>query len=202
MITIIPIIMTKNGQMLKSSFTSIKERLDYISFDLEFRDCLNNSKAGTASCSIEEDHSKKIIRISIKSLDADPIGKGVGTAMTYSIFRWAYFSYPGYELQFRGKMNTFFDEKYLIGFYTKVGFTVKNGYFNLIVQRNDFHIFCTDTESRISNMYFAFMTKQKNHHNNALDDFQNKFQSSLLDIQTQYKTMSLVSFIKQRYFQR
>lgn len=51
--------MTKNGQMLKSSFTSIKERLDYISFDLEFRDCLNNSKAGTASCSIEEDHSKK-----------------------------------------------------------------------------------------------------------------------------------------------
>ncbi|MFF2343900.1 GNAT family N-acetyltransferase [Bacillus mycoides] len=202
MITILPIIMTKNGQKLKSSFTRIEEWLDFITFDIEFRDDLNNSKVGTASCSIGEDHSKKIIRISITSLDADPIENGVGTAMIYSIFRWAYFSYPGYELHFRGKLNTFFDEEYLIGFYTKVGFTVKNGYFNLIVQRNDFHIFCTDTESRISDIYFAFMTKQKNHYNNVLDDFQNDFQSTLSDVQTQFKTMSLISFIKQRYFQR
>ncbi|MGE7869326.1 GNAT family N-acetyltransferase [Bacillus paramycoides] len=202
MITILPIIMTKNGQKLKSSFTRIEERLDYITFDIEFRDYLNNSKIGTASCSIVEDHSQKRIKISITSLDAEPIEKGVGTAMIYSIFRWAYFSYPGYELHFRGMLNTAFDEEYLIGFYTKVGFTVKNGYFNLIVQRNDFHIFCTDTESRISDMYFAFMTKQKNHYNNVLDDFQNDFQSTLSDIETQFKTMSLVSFIKQRYFQR
>lgn len=202
MVTILPVIMTKNGQKLKSSFTRIEERLDYITFDIEFRDYLNNSKVGTASCSIVEDHSQKRIQISITSLDADPIEKGVGTAMIYSIFRWSYFSYPGYELHFGGKLNTAFDEEYLIGFYTKVGFTVKNGYFNLIVQRNDFHIFCTDTENRISDMYFAFMTKQKDHYNNVLDDFQNDFQSTLSDIQTQFKTMSLVSFIKQRYFQR
>ncbi|EJQ73078.1 Uncharacterized protein BC141101_05794 [Bacillus toyonensis] len=191
MITILPIIMTKNGQKLKSVFTYIVERLDYITFDIEFRDYLNNSKVGTASCSIQEDHSKKGIQISITSLDAEPIDKGVGTAMIYSLFRWAYFSYPGYELHFRGMLNTAFVEEYLIGFYTKVGFTVKNGYFNLIVQRNDFHIFCTDTENRVSDMYFAFMTKQKNH-----------YQSTLLDIKNQFKTMSLVSFIKQRYFQR
>ncbi len=59
MITILPIIMTKNGQKLKSVFTYIVERLDYITFDIEFRDYLNNSKVGTASCSIQEDHSKK-----------------------------------------------------------------------------------------------------------------------------------------------
>ncbi|MGG2065166.1 GNAT family N-acetyltransferase [Bacillus sp. S14(2024)] len=202
MLTTLPIIMTKNGQKLKSSFTRIEERLDFITFDIEFHEHLNNSKVGTATCCIKEDHSEKTIRIHITSLDAEPIGKGVGTAMVYSIFRWTYFSYPGYELYFRGKLNTAFDEEYLIGFYTKVGFTVKNGYFNLIVQRNDIHIFCTDTENRVSDMYFAFMIKQKDHYNNVLDNFQNDFQSTLSDIQTQFKTMSLVSFIKQRYFQR
>ncbi|MEH7459371.1 GNAT family N-acetyltransferase [Bacillus sp. JJ1127] len=202
MLTTLPIIMTKNGQKLKSSFTRIEERLNFITFDIEFHDYFNNFKVGTATCRIEENHSEKTTQVSITSLDAEPIEKGVGTAMIYSIFRWTYFSYPGYELHFRGKLNTAFDEEYLIGFYTKVGFTVKNGYFNLIVKRNDFPIFCTDSENRIFDMYFAFMTKQKDHYNNILDDFQNNFESTLSNIQTQFKTMSLISFIKQRYFQR
>lgn len=202
MLTTLPIIMTKNGQKLESLFTRIEERLNFITFDIEFHGSLNNSKVGTATCRIEENHSEKTVQISITSLDAEPIKKGVGTAMIYSIFRWIYISYPGYELHFRGKLNTAFDEEYLISFYTKVGFTVKNGYFNLKVQRTDFHIFCINTENSISDMYFAFMTKQKDHYNNILDDFQNNFESSLSDIQTQFKTMSLVSFIKKRYFQR
>ncbi|WP_242224572.1 GNAT family N-acetyltransferase [Bacillus cereus group sp. BfR-BA-01380] len=201
MLTTLPIIMTKNGQRLESSFTGIEKRLNFIKFDIEFHD-QNNSDVGTTSCRIEENHSKKAIRIFITSLDAKPSGKGIGTAMIYSIFRWAYMSYPDYELHFRGKLNAFFDEEYLISFYTKVGFTVENGYFNLIVQRNNFHIFYTDTENKIFDMYSTFMVKQKNNYQCILDDYKNDCQSTLSDIQTQFKTMSLVSFIKQRYFQR
>lgn len=170
MLTTLPIIMTTNGQKLKCSFTSITERCDFdhISFDMEFHDLVNNSRVGTASCRIHKEHSEKKIEITITSLDATPIGNGVGTAMVYSIYRWTYFSYPGYELRFNGMISTAFDEEYLIGFYTKVGFIVKNGFFNLKVEQNDFQKFCTDTESKISEMYFTFLSKQNESYNLSL----------------------------------
>ncbi|HDR8219280.1 TPA: GNAT family N-acetyltransferase, partial [Bacillus cereus] len=147
MLTTLPIIMTTNGQILKCSITSIRERCDFhfISFDMEFHDLVNNSRVGTASCSIQKDQSENKIEITITSLDANHIGNGVGTAMIYSIYRWTYFSYPGYELLFNGMISMAFDEEYLIGFYTKVGFNVKNGFFNLKIERNDFHKFRTNT---------------------------------------------------------
>lgn len=156
MLTTLPIIMTTNGQKLKCSFTSIRERcnFDHISFDMEFRDLVSNSRAGTASCRIHKVHSENKIEITITSLVATHIGSGVGTAMVYSIYRWAYFSYPGYGLLFNGMISMAFDEEYLIGFYTKVGFNVKNGFFNLKVESNEFHEFCTNTENKISEMYY------------------------------------------------
>ncbi|HDR7378795.1 MULTISPECIES: hypothetical protein [Bacillus] len=200
MLTTLPIIMTTNGQKLKCSFTSITERCDFdhISFDMEFHDLVNNSRVGTASCRIHKEHSEKKIEITITSLDATPIGNGVGTAMVYSIYRWTYFSYPGYELRFNGMISTAFDEEYLIGFYTKVGFIVKNGFFNLKVEQNDFQKFCTDTESKISEMYFTFLSKQNESYNNEI----NTYLSILSHIKKKYNSMSIVSFIKLRYFRR
>ncbi|BCC16516.1 MULTISPECIES: GNAT family N-acetyltransferase [Bacillus cereus group] len=198
MLTTLPIIMTTNGQILKCSITSIRERCDFhfISFDMEFHDLVNNSRVGTASCSIQKDQSENKIEITITSLDANHIGNGVGTAMIYSIYRWTYFSYPGYELLFNGMISMAFDEEYLIGFYTKVGFNVKNGFFNLKIERNDFHKFRTNTENKISEMYFTFLSKQNDKFNYKLDICQN----TLSDIETKYNSMSLFSFIKQRYF--
>ncbi|BCC09528.1 hypothetical protein BCM0060_p2194 (plasmid) [Bacillus cereus] len=163
---------------------------------MEFHDLVNNSRVGTASCSIQKDQSENKIEITITSLDANHIGNGVGTAMIYSIYRWTYFSYPGYELLFNGMISMAFDEEYLIGFYTKVGFNVKNGFFNLKIERNDFHKFRTNTENKISEMYFTFLSKQNDKFNYKLDICQN----TLSDIETKYNSMSLFSFIKQRYF--
>ncbi|HDR8416054.1 TPA: GNAT family N-acetyltransferase, partial [Bacillus cereus] len=193
MLTTLPIIMTTNGQILKCSITSIRERCDFhfISFDMEFHDLVNNSRVGTASCSIQKDQSENKIEITITSLDANHIGNGVGTAMIYSIYRWTYFSYPGYELLFNGMISMAFDEEYLIGFYTKVGFNVKNGFFNLKIERNDFHKFRTNTENKISEMYFTFLSKQNDKFNYKLDICQN----TLSDIETKYNSMSLFSFI-------
>jgi len=192
--------MTTNGQKLKCSFTSITERCDFdhISFDMEFHDLVNNSRVGTASCRIHKEHSEKKIEITITSLDANHIGNGVGTAMVYSIYRWAYFSYPGYGLLFNGMISMAFDEEYLIGFYTKVGFNVKNGFFNLKVEQNDFQKFCTDTESKISEMYFTFLSKQNESYNNEI----NTYLSILSHIKKKYNSMSIISFIKLRYFRR
>lgn len=192
--------MTTNGQKLKCSFTSIRERCDFdhISFDMEFHDLVNNSRAGTASCRIHKDQSGNKIEITITSLDANHIENGVGTAMIYSIYRWAYFSYPGYELLFNGMISMAFDEEYLIGFYTKVGFNVKIGFFNLKVERNEFHKFCTNTESKISEMYFTFLSKQNESYNNKIDTYLN----ILSHIEKKFNSMSLISFIKQRYFRR
>lgn len=77
--TTLPIIMTTNGQKLKCSFTSIKERCDFdhISFDMEFRDIVNNSRVGTASCRIHKEHSEKKVEITITNLNATPIGNGL-----------------------------------------------------------------------------------------------------------------------------
>jgi len=168
MLTTLPIIMTTNGQKLKCSFTSISERCEfqYISFDMQFHDLVNNSR--------------------------------VGTAMVYSIYRWAYFSYPGYGLLFNGMISMAFDEEYLIGFYTKVGFNVKNGFFNLKVESNEFHEFCTNTENKISEMYFTFLSKQNERYNNEIDTYL----GILSDIENKYNSMSLITFIKQRYFRR
>lgn len=91
-----------------------------------------------------------------------------------------------------------FDEEYLIGFYTKVGFDVKNGFFNLKVEKNDFHKFCTNTESKISEMYFTFLSKQNDSFNYKIDTYLN----ILSHIEKKYNSMSLISFIKQRYFRR
>ena len=44
--------------------------------------------------SYTKDPTENKIEITITSLDAKHIGTGVGTAMIYSIYRWAYFSYP------------------------------------------------------------------------------------------------------------
>ncbi|MES9799230.1 GNAT family N-acetyltransferase [Bacillus toyonensis] len=177
---------------LKCSFTSITERCDFdhISFDMEFHDLVNNSRVGTASCRIHKEHSEKKIEITITSLDATPIGNGVGTAMVYSIYRWTYFSYPGYELRFNGMISTAFDEEYLIGFYTKVGFIVKNGFFNLKVEQNDFQ--------KLSEMYFTFLSKQNESYNNEI----NTYLSILSHIKKKYNSMSIISFIKLRYFRR
>ncbi len=166
--TTLPIIMTTNGQKLKCSFTSIKERCDFdhISFDMEFRDIVNNSR--------------------------------VGTAMVYSICRWTYFSYPGYELLFNGMISRASNQKYLIGFYTKVGFNIKNGFFNLKVEQNDFHKFCTKTENKISEMCFTFLSKQNESYNNEIDTYL----KILSHIEKKFNSMSLISFIKQRYFRR
>ncbi|MGE6541034.1 GNAT family N-acetyltransferase [Bacillus luti] len=200
MLTTLPIIMTTNGQKLKCSFNSIRERCEfqYISFDMQFHDLVNNSRVGTASCRIQKDPSENKIEITITSLDAKHIGTGVGTAMIYSIYRWAYFSYPGYELLFNGMISMAFDEEYLIGFYTKVGFNVKNGFFNLKVERNEFHKFCTNTESKISEMCFTYLSKQNESYNNEIDTYLN----ILSHIEKKFNSMSLVSFIKQRYFRR
>ncbi|MDF9505053.1 GNAT family N-acetyltransferase [Bacillus cereus] len=200
MLTTLPIIMTTNGQKLKCSFTSITERCDFdhISFDMQFHDLVNNSRVGTASCRIQKDQSENKIEITITSLDANHIGNGVGTAMVYSIYRWTYFSYPGYELRFNGMISTAFDEKYLIGFYTKVGFIVKNGFFNLKVERNEFHKFCTNTEGKITEMCFTFLSKQNESYNKKIDTYLN----ILSHIEKKYNSMSLISFIKQRYFRR
>lgn len=73
--------------------------------------------------SYSKDQSENKIEITITSLDANHIGNGVGTAMVYSIYRWAYFSYPGYELLFNGMISMAFDEKYLIGFIQKLDLT-------------------------------------------------------------------------------
>lgn len=200
MLTTLPIIMTTNGQKLKCSFTSISERCEfqYISFDMQFHDFVNNSKVGTASCRIQKDQSENKIEITITSLDANHIGNGVGTAMVYSIYRWAYFSYPGYGLLFNGMISMAFDEEYLIGFYTKVGFNVKNGFFNLKVENNEFHAFCTNTENKISEMYFTFLSKQNESYNNEIDTYL----GILSHIEKKYNSMSLITFIKQRYFRR
>lgn len=200
MLTTLPIIMTTNGQKLKCSFTSITERCDFdhISFNMEFHDIVNNSRVGTASCRIQKDPTENKIEITITSLDAKQIGTGVGTAMIYSIYRWAYFSYPGYELLFNGMISMAFDEEYLIGFYTKVGFNVKNGFFNLKVEKNEFHKFCTNTESKISEMCFTYLSKQNESYNNKIDTYLN----ILSHIEKQFNSMSLISFIKQRYFRR
>ncbi|PEF66716.1 hypothetical protein [Bacillus cereus] len=200
MLTTLPIIMTTNGQKLKCSFTSITERCDFdhISFDMEFHDIVNNSRVGTASCRIHKDHSEKKIEITITSLDAKQIGTGVGTAMVYSIYRWAYFSYPGYGLLFNGMISMAFDEEYLIGFYTKVGFNVKNGFFNLKIEQNDFQKFCINTESKISELCFTFLSKQNESYNNEIANYL----SILSHIEKKYNSMSLISFIKQRYFSR
>lgn len=140
----------------------------------------------------------KQIEITITSLDANHIGTGVGTAMIYSIYRWAYFSYSGYELLFNGMISMTFDEEYLIGFYTKVGLNVKNGFFNLKIERNEFHKFCTNTESKISEMYFIFLSKQNESFNYKIDTYL----YILSHIEKKYNSMSLISFIKQRYFRR
>ncbi|PED57335.1 hypothetical protein CON50_00910 [Bacillus anthracis] len=199
MLTTLPIIMTTNGQKLKCSFNSIRERCEfqYISFDIQFHDLVNNSRVGTASYRIQKDPTENKIEITITSLDAKHIGTGVGTAMIYSIYRWAYFSYPGYELHFNGKISTAFDEEYLIGFYTKVGFNVKNGFFNLKVEQNDFHKFCTKTESKISELCFTFLSKQNESYNNENEI--DTYLSILSHIEKKYNSMS---FIKQRYFRR
>ncbi|PHA81033.1 hypothetical protein COF79_24405 [Bacillus toyonensis] len=200
MLTTLPIIMTTNGQKLKCSFTSITERCDFdhISFDMEFHDLVNNSRVGIASCRIHKEHSEKKIEITITSLDANHIGNGVGTAMVYSIYRWAYFSYPGYGLLFNGMISMAFDEEYLIGFYTKVGFNVKNGFFNLKIEQNAFQKFCINTESKISELCFTFLSKQNESYNNEIDNYL----SILSHIEKKYNSMSLISFIKQRYFRR
>lgn len=200
MLTTLPIIMTTNGQKLKCSFTSITERCDFdhISFDMEFHDLVNNSRVGIASCRIHKEHSEKKIEITITSLDANHIGNGVGTAMVYSIYRWAYFSYPGYGLLFNEMISMAFDEEYLIGFYTKVGFNVKNGFFNLKIEQNDFQKFCINTESKISELCFTFLSKQNESYNNEIDNYL----SILSHIEKKYNSMSLISFIKQRYFRR
>ncbi|MCU5583051.1 GNAT family N-acetyltransferase [Bacillus toyonensis] len=200
MLTTLPIIMTTNGQKLKCSFTSITERCDFyhISFNMEFHDLVNNSRVGIASCRIHKEHSEKKIEITITSLDANHIGNGVGTAMVYSIYRWAYFSYPGYGLLFNGMISMAFDEEYLIGFYTKVGFNVKNGFFNLKIEQNDFQKFCINTESKISELCFTFISKQNESYNNEIDNYL----SILSHIEKKYNSMSLISFIKQRYFRR
>lgn len=200
MLTTLPIIMTTNGQKLKCSFTSITKRCDFdhISFDMEFHDLVNNSRVGIASCRIHKEHSEKKIEITITSLDANHIGNGVGTAMVYSIYRWAYFSYPGYGLLFNGMISMAFDEEYLIGFYTKVGFNVKNGFFNLKIEQNDFQKFCINTESKISELCFTFLSKQNESYNNEIDSYL----SILSHIEKKYNSMSLISFIKQRYFRR
>ncbi|PEO10409.1 hypothetical protein CN562_18440 [Bacillus wiedmannii] len=200
MLTTLPIIMTTNGQKLKCSFTSIRERYEfqYISFDMQFHDLVNNSRVGTASCRIQKDPTEIKIEITITSLDATPIGNGVGTAMVYSIYRWTYFSYPGYELRFNGMISTAFDEKYLIGFYTKVGFIVKNGFFNLKIEQNDFQKFCINTESKISELCFTFLSKQDESYNNEIDTYL----KILSHIEKKFNSMSLISFIKQRYFRR
>lgn len=200
MLTTLPIIMTTNGQKLKCSFTSITERCDFdhISFDMEFHDLVNNSRVGIASCRIHKEHSEKKIEITITSLDANHIGNGVGTAMVYSIYRWAYFSYPGYGLLFNGMISMAFDEEYLIGFYTKVGFNVKNGFFNLKIEQNDFQKFCINTESKISELCFTFLSKQNESYNNEINNYLN----ILSHIEKKYNSMSLISFIKQRYFRR
>ncbi|PEO58367.1 hypothetical protein [Bacillus wiedmannii] len=200
MLTTLPIIMTTNGQKLKCSFTSITERCDFnhISFDMEFHDIVNNSRVGIASCRIHKEHSEKKIEITITSLDANHIGNGVGTAMVYSIYRWAYFSYPGYGLLFNGMISMAFDEEYLIGFYTKVGFNVKNGFFNLKIEQNDFQKFCINTESKISELCFTFLSKQNESYNNEIANYL----SILSHIEKKYNSMSLISFIKQRYSSR
>ncbi|WP_033681107.1 hypothetical protein [Bacillus cereus] len=200
MMTTLPIIMTTNGQKLKCSFTSIRERCDsdHISFDMEFRDIVNNSRVGTASCRIHKEHSEKKVEITITNLNAPPIGNGVGTAMVYSIYRWTYFSYPGYELLFNGMISRASNQKYLIGFYTKVGFNIKNGFFNLKVEQNDFHKFCTKTENKISEMCFTFLSKQNESYNNEIDTYL----KILSHIEKKFNSMSLISFIKQRYFRR
>lgn len=99
--------------------------------------------------------------------------------MIYSIYRWEYFNYPGYEFHFNGMASMVFDEEYLIVFYNKVGFTEKMGYFNLKVEKNEFHKFCTNAESKISEMFFAFLIKQNNNFNYKLATYQNIFLNTI-----------------------
>ncbi|MEE3950103.1 GNAT family N-acetyltransferase [Bacillus wiedmannii] len=200
MLTKLPIIMTKNGQKLKVFFTSIEQYPEegYLKFDMKFNNLFNNSHAGTTACIITEYHTKKKLDINIKSADAFPIGHGIGTSMLYSFFRWIYFSYPGYEFHFTGVLNTAFDQEYLIAFYKKVGFTVKNGYFYRIVPKEEFTNFCLDVETRISDIYSNFTTIEKANYDYSLD----QAHRNLLDLEKRLNEISIMELIKQRYFYR
>lgn len=197
MITQLPSIMTKNGQKLRILFTSIEIYTEEgnIKFDLEFYDFNNNYHAGTIACIINVYHLQNRLKIDLKSIDAFPIGKGIGTSMLYSFFRWIYFSYPGYEFHFNGVLNTAFDQEYLIAFYKKIGFTVTNGRFYRVIQREESTNFCLDIEKRISYIYSDFIEKQKTYYDQSID----QAQKNLLNLEQRLNKMSIIDFIKLRY---
>ncbi|MGE7884996.1 GNAT family N-acetyltransferase [Bacillus sp. NPDC094077] len=163
---------------------------------MKFHDNLNNGSTGTTACHITEYHSEKFLEVKIKSVDSTPIEQGTGTCMIYSFYRWLYFSYPGYEFHFNGLLNTAFKYEYLEAFYTKVGFTVKDGSFHQIVPKEKFTEFCLNVETRISDISSTFITKQTASYKDAI----NQSHGKLLELNKHFEEMSAITFIKHRYF--
>ncbi|HDR6289213.1 TPA: GNAT family N-acetyltransferase [Bacillus cereus] len=194
MLTKIPTIMTKCGQKIDATITpSIGyTSASYSDLTMKFYDISNKSEAGTIAYFIAKSHSEKSLHIHISSCDAIIQNEGVGTAMMYSFYRWLCFNYPGYEFHISGLMLPDDDPNYLIAFYTKVGFKVNTGKFELVILKEEFNDFYIEVENRISDIYSTFLNKQE-------DFYIHSSQKKLLAITKYYNEMSVIQFIKRRF---